>query len=336
MNRLRSLFKPASAESSRSQGATTNNIIAATSSTINSARGDQYITNIYPGPPAPLANTPSAPLPGPTPFNDAPVDQLSFRFTGRKKELALIAKAFEKRGNIPLRCVLYGNQGVGKSQLTYSWANSTFTQGENAYILWISATTVEKLFQGFCRLLQFVDHPDRSHPVQSVRLAAARRWFEDVNTGNWLLVLDNVFPDTVDFLRQNLPRQNGRGTMLITTRTERVALALASTAGERHEVLEVPLLDIKDGVELFCGHFDPGKMDPSSEKVETIVMAVGRLPLAISHAAGYMLESHSSLDDMLELYQDQHKIDVSRYYMNPACTHAHFASEGHKLGAYAL
>jgi hypothetical protein len=156
-------------------------------------------------------------------------------------------------------------------------------------------------------------------------LAAARRWLEEVNTGNWLLVLDNVFPDTVDFLRQNLPRQNGRGTMLFTTRTERVALALASTAGERHEVIEVPLLDIEASVELFCRHFDPGKMDPSSAKVETIVMAVGRLPLAISHAAGYMMESRSSLDDLLELYQGKHKIDVSLSYMNLYCSPAHFA-----------
>jgi hypothetical protein len=45
---------------------------------------------------------------------------------------------------------------------------------------------------------------------------------------------------------------------------ERVALALASTAGERHEVIEVPLLDVTAAVELFCGHSDSGEMDPSS------------------------------------------------------------------------
>jgi hypothetical protein len=308
MNRLRSVFKPAKAETSRSQGTTTNNIIVATSSTINSPRGDQYITNVYPSPPAAPAIASSAPPPGQAPFNDA-----------------LIAKAFETRRKIPIRCALFGNQGVGKSQLTYAWANSTFSRGENSYVLWISATTVEKLFQGFCRLLHFIDHPDRSHPDQSVRLAAARRWLEEVQTGNWLLVLDNVFAETLDFMRQNLPRQNGRGTILLTTRTERIALAVANTAGERHPVIEVPLLDVKAGVELFCGYFDTGKIDASSEKIKAIVMAVGGLPLAISHAAGYMNETHSSLDDMLELYQSKHKIDVSLCYMNPYCNHAHFA-----------
>jgi uncharacterized protein YpmS len=114
--------------------------------------------------------------------------------------------------------------------------------------------------------------------------------------------------------------------MLFTTRTERMALALASTAGERHEVVEVPLLDVKAGIELFCGHFESGMIDPLSAKIGTIVMAVGCLPLAISHAAGYMTESHSSLDDMLELYQSKHKIDVSLCDMNPDCDHANSPS----------
>jgi len=91
-----------------------------------------------------------------------------------------------------------------------------------------------------------------------------------------------------------------------------VAIAVTSTAGERHEVIEVPLLTVKEGVELFCGYFDPGKVDPSSTQVEAIVKAVGCLPLAISHAAAYMNQSWSSLEDMVELYQSQHKIEVCR------------------------
>jgi hypothetical protein len=91
-------------------------------------------------------------------------------------------------------------------------------------------------------------------------------------------------------------------------------------------VIEVPLLDVNEGVELFCRHFDARQVDPSSAKIATIVMAVGCLPLAISHAAGYMKESDSSLDDMLELYQSQCKtIDVSFCYMNPDCNYADFA-----------
>jgi hypothetical protein len=309
------------------------------SSTFNNVGRDQYnnITHIHQSAGYSHANSSSASPPRQPPFNDAPVDNLSVHFTGRKRELALIEKAFKQRRDIPLRCALFGNQGVGKSQLTYSWAKSTFARKENAYIMWISATTVEKLFQGFCRLLRFVNHPDQSHPDQNARLEAARRWLEEVDTGNWLLVFDNVFPETVDFLRQHLPRANvnGQGTILFTTRTRAVADAVTSTAGERHEVIEVPLLDVKAGVELFCGYFDSGQMDPASAKVEAIVMAVGCLPLAISHAAGYMKESHTGLDGMLEQYRGTHKIDVSLCYVNPS-HHADLVSEGHKLETYII
>jgi chromosomal replication initiation ATPase DnaA len=117
-------------------------------STVNNVGGHQVIiTNIHTSTSA-VASSSSAPPPSQAPFNDAPVDQLSVHFTGRKKQLALIAEAFTKRRhpNIPPRCVLFGNQGVGKSQLTYAWANTTYLQEENSYILWISATTVEKLY----------------------------------------------------------------------------------------------------------------------------------------------------------------------------------------------
>src|SRR3984893_1949311 len=220
-----SLFNPSSADSSHSQAMTFHNVIAP-SSTFNNADRDQYnitgVTHIYHNTGPPPTNSVSALKSGQRPFNDAPIDNLSIHFTGRKKELALIAKAFEQRRDIPLRCALHGNQGVGKSQLTYSWAKSTFARKVNAYIMWISATTVEKLFQGFCRLLRFVNHPDQSHSDQNPPLEPARRWLEDINSGNWLLVFDNVYPETVDFLRRHLPRVNGRGTMLFTTRTREV------------------------------------------------------------------------------------------------------------------
>ena len=302
-------YPPASSQASSSSRAMATQNFHIPAGTLNIAGANQYnISHVYTStyfekPPAPQA-----------PFIEAPVDLLSINFTGREKELALMTKAFERpRRNMPLRCVLFGDQGVGKSQLTYKWAGWTFTQNMNAYVLWISATTVEKLCQGFCRLLHLVNHPDRSHPEQSVRLTAARRWLEEVDSGNWLLVLDNVFPDALDFLRQHLPRQNGRGSILFTTRTEGVAGALASTAGEQHEVVEVPLLDVKDGVQLFLGHFNNGEFDAPSAKVEKMVKSVGCLPLAIAHATAYMKQTGSTVDDMLKLYQSERKIDVSPF-----------------------
>ena len=121
-------------------------ITSAPSSTFNVAGTNQHnytVSNVYTSAQFASSSTqPSSQLL----FNDAPIDLLSINFTGREKELALIARAPERsRPHVPLRCVLFGNQGVGKSQLTYEWARSTLARGENPYVMWISATTVEKL-----------------------------------------------------------------------------------------------------------------------------------------------------------------------------------------------
>ena len=88
-------------------------------------------------------------------------------------------------------------------------------------------------------------------------------------------------------------------------------MALASAAGEQHEMVEVPLLSVAAGVELFLGHFSCGEIDAPSAKVEQIVKSVGCLPLAISHAASYIKQTGSTVDDMLNLYESNRTIDVS-------------------------
>jgi hypothetical protein len=45
-------------------------------------------------------------------------------------------------------------------------------------------------------------------------------------------------------------------------------------------------------------------------KVEEVVRCVGFLPLAIAQAASFMMEAHKTLDDLLDLYRGEHKIEV--------------------------
>jgi hypothetical protein len=101
-------------------------------------------------------------------------------------------------------------------------------------------------------------------------------------------------------------------------------------------VIEVPLLDVNEGVELFLGLFDYGEIDGQPWKMEEIVMSVGCLPLAISHAAGYIKRSNGSLDDMLDLYRGEHKIDVSLDAQFYDSTRLIPLSEAYQLGAYSV
>ena len=143
---------------------------------------------------------------------------------------------------------------------------------------------------------------------------AVRRWLEDFNSGRWLLVIDNVSRETVDFLREHLPRKNGRGNILFTTRTEDVAKALIQVAGERHGVVELRIPDVKDAARLFLKHLGDHETAANESKVREVVKGIGHLPLAIAQAASYMTETGSSLDDMLSLFRSERKIDVGIHF----------------------
>ena len=217
-------------------------------------------------------------------FNDAPLDLLSVNFTGREQEMALIIEFLDTLyGDVPARCALHGMHGVGKSQLFYALAKDLYDKGRYTNIFWMQGTTIEKLHQGFSKLLHLVSHPDRSSTDDSARLTAARRWLEDFDSGKWLLVIDNVARETVNFLREHLPRKNGRGSILFTTRTEDVAKALTDVAGKRHGIVELRIPDVEDAAKLFLKHFNDSET-PADDEQDPRGRERHRLPSSCCHA----------------------------------------------------
>jgi tetratricopeptide (TPR) repeat protein len=274
-------------------------------STSNYVRGDQI--NVYYQ--VPSANLSKQPTPL-RPFIDAPVDLLSIHFTGRTEELLRIKETFDAGcGDVPIRCVIYGMHGIGKSQLALYFAKSAFEQGHYQYVLWVSATTVEKLHRGIVKLLDLIDHKDRSHANEETRLMAARRWLEGC-PANWLLVLDNVELDSLDFLREHLPHLNQQGNILFTTRTESLANTLASAAGQQHQVLELCSPNVHDAAKLLLRHIQGDADDAIVSKAKDVASCVGCLPLAVAQAGSFMKETGTNLDKMLNLYKSEHKIEV--------------------------
>ena len=250
--------------------------------------------------------------PPPLLFNDAPVDLLTIHWTGRLDELISIRDTLQAiiDDDVPIRCVIYGMRGVGKSQLTLQYAKLAFDAHQCCVVFWMSATTVEKLNQGFAKLLDLVGHPDRSHPAQITKLIGARRWLEEFDSGNWLLVLDDVESETIDFLREHLPRKNRRGHILFTTRTNSVAEAVADVAGKRHPHFELHTPKPPDAASLLLHYIEEQASDEHIKKAEDVVQCVGCLPLAVAHAGSFMKQSGTDLDGMLALYRSKDKIDV--------------------------
>ena len=126
--------------------------------------------------------------------------------------------------------------GVGKSQLFYVLTN----------IFWMQAMTIEKLCQGFSKLLHLMSHPDHSSTNDNTRLTAARHWLKDFDSGRWLIY--NITHETVE----HLPWKNGCSNPLFTCLTEDIAKALTTSQANDTVLLSCASLMLRMSPSYFC------------------------------------------------------------------------------------
>jgi NB-ARC domain len=265
---------------------------------------------------------PSSAASAPPSYNDAPLDLLSAYFTGRDEEIRKIRDAFStSNGSRSLRCAIHGMYGVGKTQILLTYAQAEFNAGNYCYIFWISGASVEKLNQGVNRLLEILCLPERHEPEQSSKVLAAKSWLEKGDTSDskrWLLVLDNADKEIIDSIREFLPRSNARGDILLSTRTEGMAEAMATTGGKRHLYFEIQVPSPEDAAKLLfrVSELDSDRSDPMSMKQAVkLIKSVGCLPLAVDQAGGFLKNTGQSLASVTKLYGSERRREVNTAYL---------------------
>lgn len=248
----------------------------------------------------------------PPPFSDAPVDFISTHFVGRAKELAQIAELLhDTHDNIPTHCAISGMAGMGKTQLILQYAKQSYDREQYSFVFWMSGATQEKLNQGFAHILDLIQHPDRDHHDQSRRVTATQRWLEEC-PHSWLLLIDNVRQNTLQFLRRHLPHKNANGDILFTAMGADLARAVASAAGHQYPIIELRPPLLADAAALLIGEADLSAESPSSKRAEDVVKCVGCLPLAIAQAGTFARQAKNSLDDLLGMYKSDEKYQSKR------------------------
>lgn len=238
-------------------------------------------------------------------------------FTGRDDELQQIDRAFStSSGDFPARCIIYGMPGLGKTQLALKFATLAFQKSQYAYVFWVSAASVEKLTGDFSKLVDLLRLPGWYNSDQVTKLTMARAWLEDVaDARSWLVILDNVTQETITMLRDMLPRRNGGGKLLFTTRTAKIAEVFA-TSGELSQLALQPP-EIQDAVAMLstgASSERDGTSEVSYADAVQVVRSVGALPLAIDQVASYLRDTGSSVNDILELYRAENAFEVGKGY----------------------
>ncbi|CCA73811.1 hypothetical protein PIIN_07765 [Serendipita indica DSM 11827] len=135
--------------------------------------------------------------------------------------------------------------------------------------------------------------------VYSMKSGLSQRWSSSILTSleAWMVILDNADDPSLKVL-EYFPRY-GNGNIIITTRNSAYANLTCN-----FQALEA--LESESAVELLLSSSGYERSSDNKESAFAIINALGRLPLAIAHAAGY-IRLHQCLRTYLDIYNESRR-----------------------------
>ena len=184
--------------------------------------------------------------------------------------------------------VLAGLGGVGKTQLAAEYARTAWSTGELDVLVWVTAGTRSAVVARYAQAALDVLGIEAQDPEQAT--AAFLAWLEpksEPQPCRWLVVLDDIAdPANLDGL---WPPASPHGRTLATTR--RKDAALTGPGRRRIEVGEFTSVDAVDYLTAALAAHD--RTEPA-DHVTALAGDLGCLPLALSQAAAYMIDTGKS------------------------------------------
>ncbi|MCM2388114.1 FxSxx-COOH system tetratricopeptide repeat protein, partial [Streptomyces albipurpureus] len=194
--------------------------------------------------------------------------------------------------------VLSGGGGVGKSQLAASYATDALEDGTDL-VLWTSAAETGQVITTYAQTALRVRAPgaDEQDPEADARAFLA--WLKTTRR-RWLIVLDDVTDPAAMQPWWPISR-TGTGWVLATTRLHDARM----TGGGRTRVrVDVYTPEEADGY-LRARLGGDGMGHLLDQSVGGLADALGCLPLALGHAAAYMINEEISCTAYLQRFNDR-------------------------------
>lgn len=202
---------------------------------------------------------------------------------------------------VVLSQVLAGGGGIGKSQLAASYARQAVRDGTDL-VVWAHAADPVAVLLAYAEAAVAVQVPGVSGAPDRVREDAGRflNWLSTTQR-SWLVVLDDVADFTLPGPLWPGSSLRGNGRVLATTRQRG-----AHASGGGRAIVTMDVYEPEEGVgylreRLTTAGF-PYLLD---ERAGELSEALGRLPLALGHAAAYMVNQHRTCADYLELFRER-------------------------------
>ncbi len=260
---------------------------------VDIAKKLKQAVNFRPGPlcnatPSPAAgrNTFYVNLPEPNPY-----------FKGREETLQALHDALNMTGKIGVSQIkgLSGLGGIGKTQtaIEYAWRYREHYHT----ILWMRGDTATELQQGFRRAAEELNLLQGDTEDTNKIRKAIHNWF--ARHTHWLLIIDNVEPDTQKEIKPYFP-QTDQGHVLITTRAPTLqSLGIINSLKLNVLSSEEALSFLFSRVGRDCDTCSEDEKDAAKEVVEE----VGGFPLALEQAAAYIVTNESRFEDYLASFR---------------------------------
>ncbi|MEU8621484.1 tetratricopeptide repeat protein [Streptomyces sp. NPDC048623] len=197
-------------------------------------------------------------------------------------------------GTAVLTQVLSGGGGVGKSQLAASYAAGAVAEGTDL-VVWVPAGELQQVVTLYARAAQRIAVPGAAGEDPEADARAFLAWLATTDR-RWLVVLDDIGAPAA--LEGWWPAsRTGSGWVLATTRLHDARL----TGGGRRRV-SVDVYEPAEAVAYLRARLaeEPGLADGAEEE---LARELGYLPLALGHAAAYMLNSGLGCTAYLDLFR---------------------------------
>ena len=233
------------------------------------------------------------------------------RIVGRESVLKDLQDKIE--GSSVTRLAIVAIGGGGKTSIVVETLYRLRDRNPLLDIFWIAANSASS-FERSCR--EIATGPCEMDPAQSSHKdigTAVKAWFEEPSRRPWVLVVDNADDENLfdsdevqistcnaqASLLKYLP-SNSKGTVVITTRSRKVAVRLAGT-----DLVVLPDMPVEDGVAILRQHIsDLTNTRESQEDAETLVKDLSFLPLAITQAACYINANDMSVSEYARLFSE--------------------------------
>jgi hypothetical protein len=180
--------------------------------------------------------------------------------------------------------VLTGAAGVGKTQAAAHHARSLWSRGEVDLLVWVNAANRDSVVAAFADAAGEILGTD---PGDADRAAAAfLSWLQPRSGADrrcWLIVLDDVA--AAQDLRGLWPPLDGDGQTVVTTRSRDAALTGAGA------VVQVGAYDEAMAVAYLTDRLRVHGLRESADQVAALAADLGRLPLALSQAAAFLVDA---------------------------------------------